>query len=57
MVVGKFRVRAYKVVGPMARVWVLDMMVFDTVVKDMLWMVARNVFMAVSVDVHRMVTM
>ena len=57
VVVGKFRVRAYKVVGPMTRVWMVDMMVFDTVVKDMLWMVARNVFMVVPVDVHRVMTM
>ena len=36
VVVGKFRVRAYKVVGPMTRVWVVDVMVFDTMVKDVL---------------------
>ena len=36
VVVGKFRVRAYKVVGPMAGVWVVDVMVFDTMVKDVL---------------------
>ena len=56
VVVGKFRVRAYKVVGPMTRVWVVDMMVFDTLVMDTLWVVANNAFMMVSVDVHRMVT-
>ena len=54
VVVGKFRVRAYKVV---AKVWKVDMMVFNTVVMDMLWMVDMNAFMVVSVDVHRVVTM
>lgn len=57
VVVGKFRVRAYKVVGLMAKVWKVDMMVFNTVVMDMLWMVDMNAFMVVSVDVHRVVTM
>ena len=57
VVVGKFRMRAYKVVSPMARDWVVDMMVFDIVVMDMLWMVAMNVFMVMSMDVHRVVTM
>ena len=50
VVVGEFRVRAYKVVGLMPRVWKVDMMVFNTVVMDMLRMV-------VSMDVHRVVTM
>jgi len=40
----------------MTRVRVVDMMAFDTLVMDMLWMVASNASMMVSVDVHRMVT-
>ena len=48
VVVGKFGVRAYKVVGLMTRVWMVDM-----VVMDMLRRVDMNAFMVVSVDVHR----
>ena len=54
VVVGKFRMRAYKVVGHMAELWVVDMMV---VVMDVLWMVAMSAFRVMSVDVHRVVTM
>ena len=57
VVVGKFRVRAYKMVGLMGRVWLVDMVDFNTVVMDMLRMVDMNAFMVVSVDVHTVVAM
>ena len=54
VVVGKFGVRAYKVMTSVAENWVV---ISNNMANDMLRMVAMNLFMVVSMDVHRMVIM
>ena len=57
VVVGEFGVRAYKVMTSVAESWVVGVKISNNMANDMFRMVAMNLFMVVSMDVHRMVIM